>query len=167
MADEPLRFANCCAPTATVPPVAGTVFRQTMTLPGVYWLLDVPFVQIVGLYSNTAENPGFFSGPVAGAVPKNWLVATLRAAKAAPAGSAPRKALVIATHHPPFSSGGHGLAPVSTASGQVTGDHTFEASDGGYGYLVLRASAGEVRVDYYGVAGATRTARDGVTVPVA
>ena len=50
-----------CAKTQTVPPDAGVIFRQTMTQPGVYWLLDAPFVQIVGLYSNCAENPGFIS----------------------------------------------------------------------------------------------------------
>ncbi len=223
-------LANFCATTAEVPAVAGTVYRETGTLPGVYWLLDAPFVQIVCLYSNVAENPGFLSGPVAGSVQKDWLVATLRAVRAARAAGT-RKALVFATHHPPFSSGGHagstamladlddachaagdvwpdlvlsahahnyqrytrrvpvgnaagaaaggatrtipylvagggghGLSPVPAASGQVTGDHTFEASDAGYGYLVVRASAAEVRVEYYAVNGAAKAARDTVTV---
>jgi hypothetical protein len=222
--------ANFCATSAEVPAVAGTVYRETTTLPGVYWLLDAPFVQVVGLYSNVAENPGFLSGPVAGSVQKDWLVATLRAvgaARAAGTPGAPRKALIVVTHHPPFSSGGHagsaamladlddacrqagdvwpdlvfsahahnyqrytrrvpvgdaaggatrtipflvagggghGLSPVPAASGQVTGDHTFEASDAGYGYLVVRASTAEVRVDYYAVSGATKAARDSVTV---
>lgn len=30
-----------------------------MTQPGVYWWLDAPFVDLLGLYSNTIEGPGF------------------------------------------------------------------------------------------------------------
>jgi hypothetical protein len=59
--------ANFCATDAKVPPVAGSIFRQTMTQPGVYWFLDAPFVDIIGLYSNAAENPGFISGSIPGA----------------------------------------------------------------------------------------------------
>jgi calcineurin-like phosphoesterase family protein len=98
--------ANFCAPSQTVPPIAGTIFRQTMNQPAVYWLLDAPYVQIVGLYSNAAENPGFISGAIPGQAQKTWLLATLKTlAKQRKNGA--RKALVFATHHPPFSSGGH------------------------------------------------------------
>jgi len=94
-----------CAPSQTVPPIAGTIFRQTMNQPAVYWLLDAPFLQIVGLYSNTAENPGFISGTIPGQAQKTWLLATLKTlVQQRKAG--PRKALVFATHHPPFSAGG-------------------------------------------------------------
>jgi len=55
-------LANFCATSATVPSIAGSIFRQTMTQPGAYWLLDAPFAHIIGLYSNAAENPGFLSG---------------------------------------------------------------------------------------------------------
>ncbi len=36
--------------TATVPPRASTsgIYRETMTQPGVYWMLDAPFVRICG-----------------------------------------------------------------------------------------------------------------------
>jgi hypothetical protein len=95
-----------CASAQVVPPVAGSIFRQTMTQPGVYWCLDAPFVQIIGLYSNSAENPGFISGPTIGQSQKQWLVNTLAALKAA-RDKGNRKALVFVTHHPPFSSGGH------------------------------------------------------------
>ncbi|HTY57877.1 MAG TPA: metallophosphoesterase [Bacteroidota bacterium] len=95
-----------CAAKQKVPPIAGSIFRQTMTLPGVYWCLDAPFLQIVGLYSNSAENPGFISGPSIGQVQKKWLVKTLSSLRASRAGGV-RKALMIITHHPPFSSGGH------------------------------------------------------------
>lgn len=95
-----------CAASQTVPPVAGSIFRQTLTQPGVYWCLDAPFVQIIGLYSNTAENPGFISGPKIGQAQKLWLVKTLTAIKTARS-KGTRKALLFATHHPPYSSGGH------------------------------------------------------------
>ena len=98
--------ANFCAPSQTVPPIAGTIFRQTMNQPAVYWLLDAPYVQIVGLYSNAAENPGFISGAIPGQAQKTWLLATLKKL-AHQRKNGPRKALVLATHHPPFSSGGH------------------------------------------------------------
>jgi Calcineurin-like phosphoesterase len=95
-----------CAPNQIVPPIAGSIFRQTLNQPGVYWCLDAPLVQIVGLYSNSAENPGFISGPVPGQKQKQWLVQTLKSLKAT-RDSGSRKALLFATHHPPYSSGGH------------------------------------------------------------
>ena len=57
-------LANFCAATAVVAPQASAagVFRETMTQPGVYWMLDGPFVQIIGLYSNIAEGPGDLEG---------------------------------------------------------------------------------------------------------
>ena len=95
-----------CASSQTVPPIANSIFRQTMNQPGAFWRLDAPFVQIVGLYSNAAENPGFISGPKIGNKQKDWLIATLKALKKSrDAGT--RKALLFATHHPPYSSGGH------------------------------------------------------------
>jgi len=95
-----------CAASQTVPPIAGSIFRQTMNQPAVYWLLDAPYLQIVGLYSNAAENPGFISGTIPGQAQKTWLLATLKTL-AQQRKSGPRKALVFATHHPPFSAGGH------------------------------------------------------------
>lgn len=97
--------ANFCAASQTVPPIAGTIFRQTMNQPAVYWLLDAPFVQIVGLYSNAAENPGYISGTIPGQAQKTWLLATLKTL-VLQRKAGPRKALVFATHHPPFSAGG-------------------------------------------------------------
>jgi len=77
-----------------------------MNQPGVYWYLNAPFVDIVGLYSNCAENPGFISGTIPGQAQNTWLVQTLKAiAMQRQAGT--RKALVLATHHPPFTAGGH------------------------------------------------------------
>jgi hypothetical protein len=98
--------ANFCAPTANVPEIAGSIFRQTMTQPGVYWFLDAPFLDIIGLYSNSAENPGYISGKIPGQTQKTWLVTMLKnVAKERKAGA--RKGLILATHHPPYSTGGH------------------------------------------------------------
>ncbi len=98
--------ANFCAPSQTVPAIAGTIYRETMNQPGVYWLLDTPLVQLVGLYSNSAENPGFISGPIPGQAQLQWLVKTLQGIRQGRVGGQ-RKALIIATHHPPFTAGGH------------------------------------------------------------
>lgn len=95
-----------CAARQSIPPIAGSIFRQTLNQPGVYWCLDAPFLQIIGLYSNSAENPGFISGDKPGPHQKEWLVTTLKSIKAARDKGA-RKALFFATHHPPYSSGGH------------------------------------------------------------
>lgn len=97
--------ANFCAPSQAVPPIAGTIYRETMDQPGVYWMLDAPYVQIVGLYSNAAENPGFICGTIPGQVQKTWLTNALK--NIAAQRKTERKALVFATHHPPFTSGGH------------------------------------------------------------
>ena len=94
---------NFCAPKAVVPPIAADVriFRETMTQPGVYWMLTTPFANVIGLYSNIAEGPGNLLGVKGDDQQVKWLTKTLKSLKGA------RKALVIATHHPPYSSGGH------------------------------------------------------------
>jgi Calcineurin-like phosphoesterase len=97
--------ANFCAAAAVVPPQASGsgIFRETMTQPGVYWLLDAPFVRVIGLYSNSLENPGYLEGD--GGNDKSqldWLQKTLKRIA-----GMDKKALVIGTHHPPFSQSGH------------------------------------------------------------
>lgn len=100
-------IANFCMKTSGVPSAAGTIFRQMYSQPGVYWLLQSPFVDIIGLYSNCAENPGFISGDVIGMEQKKWLDKTLQTIKVARTKSGTKKALVVATHHPPLSHSGH------------------------------------------------------------
>lgn len=99
-------LVNFCAPAQVVPAIAGTIYRETMNQPGVFYLLDAPFLQIVALYSNAAENPGFISGTIPGQAQKTWLLKTLQGI-AAQRKAGTRKALVLATHHPPFTAGGH------------------------------------------------------------
>ncbi|WP_461448902.1 metallophosphoesterase family protein [Mucilaginibacter sp.] len=98
--------ANFCQAVTGVPPAAGTIYREMISQPAVYWCLNTPFADIIGLYSNVAENPGYISGPTIGTAQKDWLTQTLQAIATARK-SGPRKALIIATHHPPFSSGSH------------------------------------------------------------
>jgi hypothetical protein len=96
---------NFCAPSAMVPSIAADVriFRETMTQPGVYWMLSTPFANIIGLYSNIAEGPGNLLGAKGDDQQIKWLTNTLADLKQ----SGDKRALVIATHHPPYSSGGH------------------------------------------------------------
>ncbi|MEO7085758.1 MAG: metallophosphoesterase, partial [Gemmatimonadaceae bacterium] len=97
---------NFCLPTASVPPAAGTIYRQMVSQPGVYWRLAAPFVDVIGLYSNVGETSGFISSPQIGTAQKDWLVRTISGIAKARA-SGPRKAFVLAVHHPPYSNGGH------------------------------------------------------------
>jgi hypothetical protein len=209
---------NFCAPEAAVPPIANDVriFRETMTQPGVYYVLSAPFCDIVGLYSNIAEGPGSIMGENGDASQKDWLTATLtRIAQQRTNGT--RKALILAVHHPPYSNGGHGGSPqmladlddachqaglmpdavlsghahnyqrhtrqigaleipflvagcgghndasVDPASGQVDGDHTFDKSFKGFGYLLLAASPDKLQIDFYSL-GETGQPFDSVTV---
>jgi len=110
-------LANFCTATAVVPKIASDVgiFRETMTQPGVYWLLSAPFVNIIGLYSNIAEGPGSILGANNDNKQLQWLNQTLANLKQA----ADDRALVIATHHPPFSSGGH--SPSAQMLNQIDG----------------------------------------------
>jgi Calcineurin-like phosphoesterase len=103
-------LANFCAAHPEVPLQAkqAGISRETMNQPGPYWMLDAPFLRIIGLYSNRIENPGFLQGKTEDGHPDlsqiDWLTKTLTAVK----GSPDKKALVIATHHPPYSYGNHG-----------------------------------------------------------
>ena len=60
---EPLTIfmRNFCAPAPVVTQEAGSLHRTAMTQPGVYFALDAPFVRIIGLFSNSLEDPGVIS----------------------------------------------------------------------------------------------------------
>ncbi len=98
--------ANFCQPKTGVPPAAGTIYREMISQPAVYWYINTPFIDIIGLYSNMAENPGYISAPAIGSKQKDWLIKTLKSINAART-DGKRKALLIATHHPPYSAGAH------------------------------------------------------------
>jgi hypothetical protein len=76
-----------------------------MDQPGVYFTLNAPFVKFIGLYSNTGEGgtQGVISSSKVGTVQLDFLNEQLAAAKNERAQSKWR-ALVLATHHPPFTA---------------------------------------------------------------
>ena len=191
-------WRNFCQPVPGVPPDAGTILREMISQPGAYWYLDSPFIDIIGLYSNIAEGPGFINVPTLGGIKQtDWLTKTLLLIQEKRK-QGNRKALIIVVHHPPFSHGGHsssvdmladidsccaqagllpdavmaahahnyqrftryttvnnqniltpyfvvgtggrGIVNVPQANGERIGDHSFESSLMGYGYLTVSAS---------------------------
>ena len=96
--------ANFCTSQPTRSADSQGALRTTMDQPGVYFTLNAPFVKLIGLYSNVSEGAteGVISGPKVGNAQLDFLRQQLAAAKAErKAGDA--RALVIATHHPPFT----------------------------------------------------------------
>jgi hypothetical protein len=92
-------------------PESGGLIRTAMTQPSVYFALDVPFVTIIGLYSNVLEDPGVVSSQGVKSSPVDdqqltFLVTALQQAKKKGG------ATIVVTHHPPFSGGtAHGGSP--------------------------------------------------------
>lgn len=96
--------ANFCTPQPTRSPDSQGAARTTMDEPGVFFTLTAPFVRFIGLYSNTSEGgtEGVISGPTIGDSQLIFLEQQLAAAKAERT-SGQKRALIIATHHPPFT----------------------------------------------------------------
>lgn len=99
-------LTNFCATAAGPSPDGGGIMRSAMTQPGVYFSLDAPFVSIIGLYSNVAEQGGVISSQ-GGKFPitdeqLTFLKAQLTRVKALRQTS-PR-AIIVALHHPPLSA---------------------------------------------------------------
>ena len=75
-----------------------------MTQPGVYFTLEAPFVRVIGLFSNALEDPGVISSQ-AGRWPGvndkqlKFLSAQLKRIKK----EKYKGAVLLATHHPPYS----------------------------------------------------------------
>jgi len=97
-------LANFCTPQPANNSDSQGVARTTMDQPGVYFTLNAPFVKFIGLYSNTGEGgtEGVISGSKVGNVQLDFLNQQLAAAKAERA-KGQWRALIIATHHPPFT----------------------------------------------------------------
>ena len=66
-------------------------------------MLGETLVRLIGLYSNLQENPGYLEGAGSNTSQLDWLKSILTAI----AKIKDHKALVIATHHPPYSQSGH------------------------------------------------------------
>jgi Calcineurin-like phosphoesterase len=104
-ADTPLTIftRNFCETNPVITQEAGSLHRTAMTQPGVYFALDAPFVRIIGLFSNSLEDPGLISsenGKWKGVpdVQLAFLTAQLQNIKAQKYAGA----VLIAVHHPPF-----------------------------------------------------------------
>lgn len=99
---------NFCAKDRIITQEAGSLHRTAMIQPGVYFALDAPFVRIIGLFSNALEDPGVISNQdgkwseVSDAQIK-FLHAQLKKIK----DEKYNGAVLIATHHPPFSYAPH------------------------------------------------------------
>lgn len=106
-------LANFCSPAPVQSPDAGGLVRTTMTEPGVYFTLEAPFVRILGVYSNVLEDPGVISSengtyPALDQRQVAFLTAALQRIKSESFAGA----VIIATHHPPFTGGSdHGGSP--------------------------------------------------------
>src|SRR5579863_7463372 len=96
--------ANFCTPQPTRSPDSQGAVRTTMDQPGVYFTLNAPFVKFIGLYSNTSEGgtEGVIANSKIGTAQLDFLKQQLTAAKAE-RDKGQGRALVIATHHPPFT----------------------------------------------------------------
>ncbi len=82
---------NFCAASPHVTPDAGSVDRDAMTQPNVYWTLQTPLSTMIGLYSNVPEGGVIQQGQV------NWLISELSAGAA-------ELPLVVCVHHPSISA---------------------------------------------------------------
>lgn len=220
-------WRNFCQTKPGVPPDAGTIYREMVSQPGAYWHLEAPFIDIIALYSNIGEGPGFISVATSGGFKQtDWLTSTLIDIKSK-RGKGDRKALIIVVHHPPFSEGGHsssvdmlkdidtscnsagiypdavlaahshnyqrftrllsvagkkyqtpyyvvgtggrGTGQVKKATGALEGDHSFDASYLGYGYLKVMASSKQLSFSFTQVdlTGAKKSFDKKVTVDLA
>jgi hypothetical protein len=97
-------IANFCTSEPTISPDSQGAVRTTMDQPGVYFTLNAPFVKLIGLYSNTGEGgtEGVIANSKVGDAQSNFLKQQLSAAKAE-RDNGQGRALIIATHHPPFT----------------------------------------------------------------
>ncbi|HEY7083160.1 MAG TPA: metallophosphoesterase [Nitrososphaeraceae archaeon] len=81
---------NFCRNAHLITPEAADIDRDAMTQPNVYWTLETPFANIVGLYSNVPEGGELHQEQF------DWFVNELS--------SAPNdKVLIVAVHHPAYS----------------------------------------------------------------
>src|SRR6202453_4053990 len=96
--------ANFCTSQPTHNKDSQGAVRTTMDQPAVYFTLNAPFVKFIGLYSNTSEGgtEGVIANSKVGTAQLTFLQQQLAAAKAERANGQWR-ALIIATHHPPFT----------------------------------------------------------------
>jgi hypothetical protein len=101
--------SNFCLPTAEVPPIAqgAGILRVMVPQPAAYWWLQDSLFDLIALYSNIGEGQGDLTDGKGDQQQITFLTNSLKTIAAARKKSGIRKALLIATHHPSFSTGGH------------------------------------------------------------
>jgi hypothetical protein len=127
---EPLTIfqRNFCSPSPVITKEAGSLHRTAMTQPGVYYTLDAPYVRVIALFSNSLEDPGVISSQRDSKGKARWpdvpdfqlsfLAAQLEKIKK----DNFKGAVLLATHHPPFS-----YAPKPKAGGSG-GNHSSSSA---------------------------------------
>jgi hypothetical protein len=100
-------LTNFCAAAPGPSPDAGTLVRSVMTQPGVYFVLDAPFVSIIGVYTNVLDSGAGIISSQGGHFPVvddqlTFLKQQLTRLK--PAHDKLQRAVILATHHPPLSA---------------------------------------------------------------
>jgi hypothetical protein len=138
---------NFCSPSFAIAPEAGSLHRTAMTQPGVYFTLDAPFVRIIGLFSNSLEDPGVISseGKKWTNVPNyqlDYLTAQLKRIKT----EKYKGAVLLAVHHPPFSysppkAAGGGGGSHGCSSAMLRQIDTICLAQGVYPHAFLSAHA--------------------------
>jgi hypothetical protein len=104
---------NFCSATPVHTGEAAGLLRTAMIQPGVYYTLEAPFVRLLGLYSNTLEDPGVISTEGGTRTTLNDSQLTyLQTALARCKSEKFAGAVLVAVHHPPFTGGvNHGGSP--------------------------------------------------------
>jgi len=99
-------LTNFCAAAPGPSPDAGGLVRSVMNQPGVYFVLDAPFVSIIGLYSNVLDGPGVISSQGGHYPISDDQLGFLKSqlARLKPAHDKLQRAVILATHHPPLSA---------------------------------------------------------------
>src|SRR5262249_7403362 len=120
---------NFCAEAPNITTEARSLHRTAMTQPGVYFALNAPFVRIIGLFSNSLEDPGVISNQTQKwhAVP-NYQLEFIEAQLQRIKNEKYKGAVLIAVHHPPFTykpkkeghSGGETTVPASRCCARLT-----------------------------------------------
>lgn len=148
-ADEPLAIftRDFCAERPVITPEAGSLHRTAMTLPGVYFALDLPFARIIGLFSNALEDPGVISSeggrwPGVPDTQLTFLEAQLKKIR----DENYQGAVIIATHHPAFTYSPPPAAGMQSANHSGSSDmlrdiDTVCAKIGVYPHAFLSAHA--------------------------
>lgn len=141
-----------CSPSPVTPPVAGDAPRTTVSQPNVYWTLQTPFADIIGLYTNVPE------GGVVKPDQAAWFVGELK--NSGQAANRAGKALIVTLHHPPYSLDNHhsgslamqqflsssfaeaGVQPDLVLSGHVHNYQRFTMNAGGLEIPYIVAGSG-------------------------